>query len=272
MNYGLHIRPRPINRDMQRQLGWRPWGFFTDFAVRPDDDEVLRADRAPDRTAGVDQNVSIIETDTEMAVEIDDTQTFQNRNALGQFLSERRFAALIRVHGSQCPPAFRKQSAADNHGGTTDAGSGGGVEPPRPSLQKPQRIGGNERQRGHAENGSRAESEHISDGIQQRVGGRREDEQSGRTRRAVHHANHKCAPETQIMVCVAVRALRMRRRIVEVGVGVYVAHTVLVLMNVEMRTLPPKPAQNISTEKHKHRANRNFEHGFCPRRDALAED
>jgi len=207
-----------------------------------------------------------------MAVEIDNTQTFQDRNALRQFLSERRFVSLIRLHGSQCPPAFRKQPATDNQGRTTDASSGGSVEPPRPSFQKPQWIGGDKRQRGHAEDGSRAKSEHISDGIQQRVGGCREDEQSGRTRRAVHHANHKGAPETQIMVCVAVRALRMRRCVVEVGVGVYMAHAGLVLMNVEVRALPPKPAQNISTEKHEHRANRNFEHGFCLRRDALAKD
>ena len=74
------------------------------------------------------------------------------------------------------------------------------------------------------------------------------------------------------MVCVAVRALRMRRRIIEVGVGVHMAHAGLVLMNVEVRALPPKPAQNICTEKHEHRANRNFEHGFCPGRDALAKD
>jgi len=137
MNYGLHIRPRPINRDMQRQLGWRPHSLIRDLAIRPDDDEILWADRAPYRTASVDQNVSIIETDTEMAVEIDNAQAFQNRNALSQFLSERRFVSLIRVHGSQCPPAFRKQPASDKHGSTTDASSGGGVEPPRPSLQKP---------------------------------------------------------------------------------------------------------------------------------------
>ncbi len=207
-----------------------------------------------------------------MAIEIDNAQMFQNRNALGQFPSKCRFVSRIRVHGSQCPPAFHKQPTTDNHGGTTDGGSGGGVEPPCTPLQKSQWIGGDKRQRGHAEDDTRTKSEHITDGIQQRVGGRREYEQSGRTRRTVHDANHKGAPETQITVCVAVRALRMRRRIVNVDVGVYMAQTVFVLMNVEVRALPPKAAQNIGTEKHEHRANHNFEHGFCPRRDSLAKD
>ena len=248
MNYGLHLRPRPINRDMQRQLGWRSWGFFRDLAVRSDDHKILLPDRAPDRTPGIDQNVSVVETDTEMAVEIDDTQTFQDRNTMGKFVPERYFTSRIRSHGSQCPPALQQQPAADDDGGTPDKSSGGRIEPARKPLQQPQRIGGNERQRGHAGDRTHGKCKDLSDRIHQRVGGCREYEQSGRPCRTVTHANHKGAAETQIVMVMLASALRVWRHIVVVSMGVYVAHPAFVLMNVEMRTLPPKSAQNIGTQ------------------------
>ena len=53
--------------------------------------------------------------------------------------------------------------------------------------------------------------------------------------------------------------------------GVQVAYTVFVLMNVDMRPLPPQPVQNIGTEQQDHYSNSNFEHDCHVRRDAAAE-